>query len=99
MGGVKIAWVRWEDNCKPKCLGGIGVLDLRLVNQSLLRKWLWRVILDRPSLWSDILIDMYGPKVPLCHLGGCSINLYRVSSKRNDASFWELSWTLLQIGL
>lgn len=32
MGDVKIAWVRWEDNYKPKCLSGIGVLDLRLTN-------------------------------------------------------------------
>jgi hypothetical protein len=34
----KINWVKWEDVCKPKKEGGLGIRDLRLTNISLLAK-------------------------------------------------------------
>jgi mannosylglycoprotein endo-beta-mannosidase len=42
LGGLskrrRISWVKWEDICKPKIEGGLGIKDLRLVNLSLLAK-------------------------------------------------------------
>lgn len=34
----KITWVNWDDVCKPKSRGGLGVRDLRLVNFGFLGK-------------------------------------------------------------
>ncbi|GAU37373.1 hypothetical protein TSUD_22470 [Trifolium subterraneum] len=40
----KIAWVSWDNVCRPKNCGGLGIRDLRAVNLALLGKWRWRVI-------------------------------------------------------
>ncbi|KAJ4818941.1 RNA-directed DNA polymerase (reverse transcriptase)-related family protein [Rhynchospora pubera] len=45
----------WDRVCMPKNLGGFGVLNLRLLNTSLLLRWLWRLF-DKPSSqWSTIV--------------------------------------------
>ena len=43
--------------------GGLGVRDIRLVNYSLLAKWRWRILEEKPSLWKEVLEDLYGPLV------------------------------------
>jgi hypothetical protein len=35
--------VNWNTICLPKDCGGLGVLDLTTMNQSLLCKWLWKL--------------------------------------------------------
>jgi hypothetical protein len=37
-GSSKIPWVRWEEVCRPKKEGGLGVKNLMLFNASLLAK-------------------------------------------------------------
>ena len=37
-----ISWVRWENVCKTKEEGGLGVKDIRMFNRALLAKWKWR---------------------------------------------------------
>jgi hypothetical protein len=56
----KIAWVKWEDVCRTKECGGLGVKNLRLVNVSLLMKWRWRLLTSHDSLWSLVLKAKYG---------------------------------------
>jgi len=40
--GVKLAWVKWEDVCRPKENEGLRVKDITLFNMALLGKWRWR---------------------------------------------------------
>jgi hypothetical protein len=50
--------VDWETMCTPKDLGGPGVLNLDLMNISLLCKWLWKLENDE-GMWQDILKKRY----------------------------------------
>lgn len=56
----KIHWVAWDLVCKPKQLGGLGIVDLRLKNKALLAKWLWRFVEDKDALWRCIISEKYG---------------------------------------
>jgi hypothetical protein len=76
--------------CKPKKDGGLGVRDLRLVNNALLGKWRWRIISEGTGIWRDILLARYGTLFPAPHLGG------RPSGLRGASSWWSdvsLLWT------
>ena len=35
--------VKWEEVCKPKDMGGLGIHNLALMNKALLCKWWWRI--------------------------------------------------------
>jgi hypothetical protein len=52
--------VKWEDICKPKEEGGLGVRDLRLVNVSLLTKWRWKHMSFDNEVWKDVVVAKYG---------------------------------------
>jgi hypothetical protein len=55
----KYHWVRWLAMCKPKCLGGLGIVDTRLMNVCLMAKWIWRLYAGEQGLWADILRAKY----------------------------------------
>lgn len=62
-GGLEklwIDWVSWEDICRLKDKGGIGVRCLNNFNLALLAKWRWRLLVDRDALWRTILERRYG---------------------------------------
>jgi hypothetical protein len=44
----------WENICQPKALGGLRIRPLK-VNHSLLAKLGWKLIVNLPSLWIDVL--------------------------------------------
>ncbi|XP_068497985.1 uncharacterized protein [Phaseolus vulgaris] len=58
--GRKIAWTSWEKVCKPRELGGLGIIDLKTFNVALLGKWIWRLGSDKDGLWKEILVSKYG---------------------------------------
>jgi hypothetical protein len=62
-GASKICWVSWNDVCRPKKEGGLGVKDLRIMNISLLTKWKWRLFSEEQSIWKNVLINRYGDGV------------------------------------
>ena len=39
--GRKIYWASWEKVCKPRELGGLGIIDLNTFNVALLGKWIY----------------------------------------------------------
>jgi hypothetical protein len=56
----KTCWVKWNDICKPKREGGLGIRDLRLINLSLLAKWRWKLLSNDRDVWKDVIFTKYG---------------------------------------
>ncbi|XP_059285619.1 uncharacterized protein LOC132039092 [Lycium ferocissimum] len=52
--------VEWQIVTLSKQHGGMGIKDLRLHNQSLLQKWLWRFCKEDRSLWRKDIAQKYG---------------------------------------
>jgi hypothetical protein len=59
----KISWVKWDEVCKPKKDGGLGVRNLRLTNISLLAKWRWKLFQPEEEVWKNIVVAKYGSQV------------------------------------
>ena len=60
-GGVfKYHLVRWSitKNLIPD--GGLGIRDLKIFNEALLGKWLWRYMNEKFSLWRRVVVSKYG---------------------------------------
>jgi hypothetical protein len=51
----KVSWIKWDEVCRSKSEGGLGVKDLQMVNLALFAKWRWRLLTDGPSLWKNLL--------------------------------------------
>ena len=51
----------WERVCMPKQLGGLGILNLRLMNHALRARWLWLSRTDSSKPWSEF--DIQVPRV------------------------------------
>ncbi|GMI95171.1 hypothetical protein HRI_003186400 [Hibiscus trionum] len=51
----KIHWVCWRTVCNPREAGGLGILDLRLLNRSMLSKWSWRYGNESNCLWRKVV--------------------------------------------
>lgn len=56
----KIYWVAWQNVCREKDKGGLGLKDLRLFYTALLGKWLWRVRTEIRAMWVKVLTSKYG---------------------------------------
>ena len=39
----KYHMMRWDNVCLPKDYGGLGILNSKILNESLLLKWIWRI--------------------------------------------------------
>ncbi|KAJ3687818.1 hypothetical protein LUZ61_016982 [Rhynchospora tenuis] len=64
-----ISLISWNKVCLPKSMGGFGVHDLKLLNISLMMRWLWRLFDSPNSQWSLIakaLIASRNQISPLC---------------------------------
>ncbi|MCH85694.1 LINE-1 reverse transcriptase like [Trifolium medium] len=79
----KISWVKWDDVCKPRKEGGLGIRDLRITNISLLAKWRWKLLQPEPEFWKDIVVAKYGE-----HVVGTS-NLGEDHISRVGSAWWR----------
>jgi hypothetical protein len=59
----KIPWVCWDQVYLSKEMGGLGVRNIIWVNHSLLSKWWWRILENRPSLLNKLLDAKCGPSL------------------------------------
>ena len=46
--------------CAPISWGGLGIRKIRLFNEALLRKWLWRFGIEEDVLWRQVIEMKYG---------------------------------------
>ncbi|GJU02352.1 RNA-directed DNA polymerase, eukaryota, reverse transcriptase zinc-binding domain protein [Tanacetum coccineum] len=71
--------VSWDNVCKPKEQGGLGIKDLKLWNEVLLVKQLWNVISKKNTLWVKWVNSE--------NLKGKSI--WEVNAKANSSVGWK----------
>ncbi|WMV58532.1 hypothetical protein MTR67_051917 [Solanum verrucosum] len=50
----------------PKLSGGLGVRNLRILNECLLMKWLWRYVEEEQALWREVIHHKYGRDSQWC---------------------------------
>jgi hypothetical protein len=55
----KFHLVKWDTICSPISNGGLAVRNLKLFNEALLGKWLWRYGLEREALWRRVVDGKY----------------------------------------
>jgi hypothetical protein len=75
----KYHMVDWATVCKPKAFGGLGILNTKLMNISLMLKWIWKLYQDEEGLWADLIRAKY--------LGGR--DLFSREVPTNGSQFWN----------
>ena len=72
-GGIgdepKFHLVKWATICTPIASGDLGIIKVRLFNEALLGKWLWRFGMERAAFWRQVIAVKYG-----CELGSWCTN-------------------------
>lgn len=61
----KLHWVSWQDMCKSKPEGGLGIRDFTLFNQALLASQCWKIITNPESLVAKFFKSIYFPNSSL----------------------------------
>jgi len=70
----------------PKLSGGLGVRNLRILNECLLMKWLWRYVEEEQALWREVIHHKYGRDSQWC---SNEVSMpYGVSTWKTIRSFW-----------
>ena len=52
---MKFHLVKWDELIGSKKKGGLGVRNLKIQNQSLMMKWLWRLASSEQALWKELI--------------------------------------------
>jgi hypothetical protein len=55
----KYHMAKFEMVCRPKDQGGLGIINTKIMNESLLVKWIWRIYQQPDELWYRILKAKY----------------------------------------
>ncbi|GMI95175.1 hypothetical protein like AT4G29090 [Hibiscus trionum] len=74
----KIHWIKWDTVCLPKDKGGLGIPNLKIMNRSLLGRWVWKFGVERESWWKKV--------------DCCKNNLDQSSLSVPNAKFPQASW-------
>ncbi|XP_028106541.1 uncharacterized protein LOC114305626 [Camellia sinensis] len=56
----KIHLVKWKEATVSKNIGGLGIKEIKIVNESLLAKWWWRFGVKDDALWKILICRRYG---------------------------------------
>jgi hypothetical protein len=54
-----LSLLAWDNICKPKSLGGLGIRTMEATNNSLLARIGWKMTSNQPHLWVDSLRGKY----------------------------------------
>lgn len=79
-GSKKRHAINWNQLCKPKDVGGLGIRNLQLMNDAFLSKILWRMHVEPTSLWAQVLLGKYGRSSNIEH---------GLISKHRDSKLWK----------
>lgn len=101
----KLSLANWEVVCTPKIMGGLGVTDLRIFNQSLLTKHYWQWVRPTTNLWKPLISQMGTDHtaLPTANLftstlkeviGFARASIMRKPGNGNTISFWHEDWGL-----
>jgi predicted secreted Zn-dependent protease len=74
----KYRLARWGILHKPKCIGGLGIIDLELQNKCLLSKWIFK-FLNEEGMWQQILKRKYLKDKTFS----------QVERRKGDSHFWS----------
>ncbi|XP_026433561.1 uncharacterized protein LOC113331002 [Papaver somniferum] len=55
--------INWGLVCADKERGGLGMRNLKIMNQCMLAKWCWRFGQDKNRLWYNIIVDKHGREI------------------------------------
>ncbi|GLT59681.1 hypothetical protein SLA2020_324880 [Shorea laevis] len=88
-GKRRIAWIKWEEVCRKKSEGGLGVRNLEGFNKALLGKWKWRILREKKSLWRRVIWEKYG-SVRERGWDGCAQN-------EKGSAWWRGLWKLERV--
>lgn len=72
--------VKWEDVCRPRHMGDLGMGRIKEKNMALMGKWLWRFSTEGDALWYSTIFHKYG-----YHSNGRDSNFQTSTS-------WSLLW-------
>ncbi|KAH9751258.1 putative ribonuclease H protein [Citrus sinensis] len=56
----KLHLINWADVCRPKLSRGLGLKNLTLMNEALLMKLGWGLLVNSNSYWAQVLCSKYG---------------------------------------
>ncbi|XP_058734783.1 uncharacterized protein LOC131606602 [Vicia villosa] len=71
-----IHWMCWDNVCKPREEGGLGVKNVEVMNLDLLSKCKWMILVDNEVVWRRILVARYGNIKLKFLIRDISVNFY-----------------------
>ncbi|KAL4313838.1 hypothetical protein AHAS_Ahas15G0025100 [Arachis hypogaea] len=76
----KVHAISWETICKPIKEGGLGFRKLSKMNEAFLQKIIWRLVMEKESLWAQVMLSKYGRGQDLRQ---------NILSKQSDSDLWR----------
>jgi len=68
---------KWKMVSRPKDHGGVGIINIKIMNECLLVKWIWNIHQEPDELWFKLIKAKY--------LDGCS---FFTSKSKGGSQFW-----------
>lgn len=59
----KLHLIAWDQVCKPKCMGGLGLMPIKLRNYAMLGKWHYRWVSERDRSWNRWIRGKYNLQI------------------------------------
>ena len=72
--------VLWDQICKPKKEGGLGIRKVRLMNEALLVKVAFKMLVEKDSFWVEVIRNKYN----------CGDDILPiVTTHKNSSNLWK----------